>query len=79
MRKYLAYFISFSKILLEYIFRRITGLAENRYVIFFTPKMEAERPFHTTINFYRKHDFITEKTVLFSHNPHTRKEIKHTV
>jgi len=27
--------------------------------------MEAERPFHTTTNFYRKHDFRTDKNVLF--------------
>jgi len=67
--------------LLEYVFRRITGLAKNRYVTFSSPKMEAERRFHTTTNFYRKHDFRTDKTVLFTvavlththtHTPHAR-------
>jgi hypothetical protein len=49
-----------------YIFKRISGLAKNRYVTFSTSKMEAERPFHKTINFCRKHDFRTEKTVLLA-------------
>jgi len=51
--------------------------------------MEAKCPFHTTINFYRKHDFRTEKTVLFTvtilthihthTHTQTNKVIKHTV
>ena len=44
----------------------MSGLAKNGYVTFSTPKMEAESPFHATINFCRKHNFRTEKTVLFA-------------